>query len=291
MTRPLGPRNRRHISRRQFLSPLPLLPWMRSGRAWAKSIAGQVAPQIITKEGSPSAWLTITPNERFFIRNHFTAPRLSAKDWKLRLTGKVRSPREITYAELLGRSSRTLTVTLECAGNGVGFDGVGTATWEGVSLATLIEEAGLMSSVKQIRLVGADRGAEASSATPISFSRSISLEKASHPDTLLAFRMNGAPLTTGTRFSCAGDCARLVWDGLCEVACPGRGAGPQRHELLHGTELCRCSPESGRFRARASYQDASEVFDRPGRERVMSSGPALRRAREGQPVALMNQEP
>jgi DMSO/TMAO reductase YedYZ molybdopterin-dependent catalytic subunit len=134
----------------------------------------------------------LTPNQEFFVRNHFAAPRLPEAS-KLRVAGRVRSPFEITYAELSRQAIRTLTVTLECAGNGVGSGGVSTATWEGVPLATLLKRAGLGSGVKHVRLVGADRGIEGSQ-TRIPFARSIPLEKALHPDTLVAFRMNGAPL-------------------------------------------------------------------------------------------------
>src|SRR5207249_1230031 len=83
---------------------------------------------------------------------------------------------------------------LECAGNAVGSGGVSTATWKGVSLGTLLEEAGIGPGVRYIQLVGADRGTEHSSHAPISFARSIPLAKAMHPDTLLALRMNGATL-------------------------------------------------------------------------------------------------
>jgi DMSO/TMAO reductase YedYZ molybdopterin-dependent catalytic subunit len=86
-------------------------------------------------------------------------------------------------------------VTLECAGNGVGSGGVSTATWTGIPLATLLEQAGLSRAVRYIRLVGADRGVEAPSRVLLAFARSVPLEKALHPDTLVAFQMNGSDLS------------------------------------------------------------------------------------------------
>jgi DMSO/TMAO reductase YedYZ molybdopterin-dependent catalytic subunit len=135
-----------------------------------------------------------TENERFYIRNHFQTPRLSLPEWRLSVTGQVGSPRLVSYPELLRQPARTLTVTLECAGNGVGSGGVSTATWTGIPLVTLLEQAGLSPAVKYIRLVGADRGVETSSQLPLAFARSVPLEKALHPDTLLAFQMNGSDL-------------------------------------------------------------------------------------------------
>jgi DMSO/TMAO reductase YedYZ molybdopterin-dependent catalytic subunit len=108
------------------------------------------------------------------------------------VAGQVRSPFEISYAELKRETARKLTVTLECAGSGLG--GISTAIWEGVPLATLLGRARLNAGVKQIRLIGADRGMTESGRLPISFARSIPLEKALHPDTIVAFNMNGEAL-------------------------------------------------------------------------------------------------
>ena len=135
-----------------------------------------------------------TPNELFFVRNHFAVPQLSPHNWKLRVTGDVASPLELNYDQLLRDANRNVAVTLECAGNGVGIGGVSTATWTGTPLATLLRRTRLKSGVRQIRLVGADRGTETPGSSPETFGRSIPLEKALHPDTLVAYQMNGVPL-------------------------------------------------------------------------------------------------
>src|SRR5439155_22315555 len=98
------------------------------------------------------------------------------------------------YSSLLREASRTLTVTLECAGNAVGGGAVGTARWTGVPLERLLRRAGLSSRVKHVRLVGADRGVEDPGRAPVFYMRSLPAEKALHPDTLLAYQMNGGPL-------------------------------------------------------------------------------------------------
>lgn len=190
-TKPPGRDERPTLSRRRFLAPLAFAPlW---GRAALLASAPATAPDAEIRVSQLSSLRTLlTPNQEFFVRNHFTVPQLPQAS-KLRVAGQVRSPFEIACAELARQPTRTLTVTLECAGNGVGSGGVSTAMWEGVPLATLLKRAGLGSGVKHVRLVGADQGIEESQA-PISFTRSIPIEKAWHPDTLVAFRMNGAPL-------------------------------------------------------------------------------------------------
>ena len=176
------------LSRRLFLAPLAFPQvWTQSIRA-ASTVPGPDAENMPARFAASQS--LITPTEDFFVRNHFAAPKLSP-EFKLRVAGRVRSPFEIGYAELMRLPSRSLTVTLECAGSGL--RGVSTTTWEGVPLITLLRRAGLSSNISYIRLVGADRGVE-DTATDIPFARSIPVEKAMHPDTIIAFRMNSAPL-------------------------------------------------------------------------------------------------
>jgi DMSO/TMAO reductase YedYZ molybdopterin-dependent catalytic subunit len=181
-------------NRREFLAPtlgIAVATWRAGLRALRPEQSGD--PLIRTIDFS-SLRTVLTPNDEFFLRNHFAVPPLSLTGWKLRVTGRVRVPLELRYADILGRPQHDGTITLECAGNGVGSGGISTATWTGVSLGALLMESGLSSSARYVRLVGADRGIEGSSSVPVSFSRSIPVEKAMHPDTLLAFRMNGARL-------------------------------------------------------------------------------------------------
>src|SRR5438477_2903209 len=86
----------------------------------------------------------ITPTESFYVRTHFPIPKIDKKAWRLRVEGEVEKPFELNYDELLNLESRTILVTLECAGNnrnflepkvkGVqwGLGAVGTARWTGV---------------------------------------------------------------------------------------------------------------------------------------------------------------
>jgi DMSO/TMAO reductase YedYZ molybdopterin-dependent catalytic subunit len=193
MNRPPNDDAGRTRNRREFLTPLALAAAAWPARLWAAGPEQSGDPLIRTIDFSSLRTL-LTPNNEFFLRNHFVVPSVSLAGWKLRVTGRVRSPLELSYPAILGRPRHALTITLECAGNGVGLGGVSTATWAGISLGALLKEAGLDSRVRYIRLVGADRGIEGSSRVPVSFTRSIPVEKAMHPDTLLAFRMNGEPL-------------------------------------------------------------------------------------------------
>ncbi|HEX4641340.1 MAG TPA: sulfite oxidase [Chthoniobacterales bacterium] len=151
----------------------------------------------------------ITPNESFYVRCHFPIPEISANDWRLRIEGEVETPFELTYDELRTMESRTITATLECAGNnrlflepkvkGVQWElgAVGNASWTGVPLAALLERAKPKPGAIEVILDGADEGQVDKTPTPsgkISYCRSLPLSKA-RTDALLAYEMNGDKLS------------------------------------------------------------------------------------------------
>jgi DMSO/TMAO reductase YedYZ molybdopterin-dependent catalytic subunit len=151
----------------------------------------------------------IVPNERFYVRNHFPEPRLDPRTWRLRVEGAVTRELELSLDQIRSLPSRTLTATLECAGNsralnvpplrGVSWQqgAVGNAEWTGVPLAAVLKRAGLRDAAVEVVLVGADRGevaAEPRPNGPIAFARSLPLAKAQQDNVLLAYRMNGDEL-------------------------------------------------------------------------------------------------
>ena len=103
---------------------------------------------------------------------------------------------------------QTRMATLECAGNsrmylspkaaGVQWDlgAVSNATWTGVPLGELLDRAGMLANAIEIILEGADEGQPDEPPRPpgkIRYAHSIPREKI--PDTLLAYAMNGQPLS------------------------------------------------------------------------------------------------
>jgi DMSO/TMAO reductase YedYZ molybdopterin-dependent catalytic subunit len=79
----------------------------------------------------------------------------------------------------------------------------------------VLERAGPSSDAMELLCEGADAGTEPDHPEPLSFARGLPLAKAMHPDTLLAFRMNGEPLTQSH-----GAPVRLIvpgWYGVCSV--------------------------------------------------------------------------
>jgi DMSO/TMAO reductase YedYZ molybdopterin-dependent catalytic subunit len=166
---------------------------------------------------TPSAALDrpITPNEIFYVRNHFPVPTLQANTWRLRVTGAVERELELTLDEVRRMTSRSVTMTLECAGNsrsvlnpvtrGVqwGNGAVSTTEWTGVSLLDVLNRAGLRQNAVDVVLEGADRGeitAEPRTPGVIHFARSLPLAKARQANVVLAYRMRNAELPANHGF-------------------------------------------------------------------------------------------
>jgi DMSO/TMAO reductase YedYZ molybdopterin-dependent catalytic subunit len=146
----------------------------------------------------------LTPAGLHYLLIHFDIPAADAAAWQLRIDGLVSRPRAIGLAELQRLPSKTVRVTMECAGNGRGQtsprypsmpwleEGVSTAEWTGVPLAALFKEIDLKDQAREIVFHGADRGIDRG--IEHSYARSLAPAEALREDVLLAYAMNGAPL-------------------------------------------------------------------------------------------------
>jgi DMSO/TMAO reductase YedYZ molybdopterin-dependent catalytic subunit len=148
-----------------------------------------------------SSWITPVPH--FFVRNHMHEPStLDPESWRLIIGGEVEKPLTLSLADLGRMESRSVTNTLECAGNGRGFQqphvpgvqwqrgAVGTARFSGPRLQDLLQRAAVKPTGKHVMFRGLD---EIPGKVP-AFIRSIPIEKATDADTLIATHMNGSPL-------------------------------------------------------------------------------------------------
>ena len=186
--------------------------WPEGGaRARADEAAGETA--LIVRSKVPLDLETpvevfsrfLTPNELFFVRSHFGSPAVSLGPWRLEVRGLVERPLKLSLADLAAMEQVELPAVLQCAGNGRAYftpalpgvpwdrGGVGNASWLGVRLVDLLRRAGLKLEPGEghVHLLGTD--APPSIKTPM-FLRSIPLERALDPTTLVAIRMNGEPL-------------------------------------------------------------------------------------------------
>jgi DMSO/TMAO reductase YedYZ molybdopterin-dependent catalytic subunit len=146
---------------------------------------------------------TITPTRRHYVRCHARLPRPPER---LTIDGAVRSALSFTPQDLRSLPSRSLIVTLECAGNGRAYleppapgeqwrlGAVATAEWTGVPLRIVLELAGPLRGAAEALFRGADRAAPEGRRPETAFERSLPLEEALGGDALLAYAMNGESL-------------------------------------------------------------------------------------------------
>jgi DMSO/TMAO reductase YedYZ molybdopterin-dependent catalytic subunit len=92
-----------------------------------------------------------TPNEVFYkVDTALVTPQVDPDGWRLRFTGMVDNPYELTFDELLALPMVERTVTLCCVSNEVGGRLVGNARWLGVPLQNLLDEAGVQPGATQV---------------------------------------------------------------------------------------------------------------------------------------------
>jgi len=146
----------------------------------------------------------VTPAGLHYLLIHFDIPAVDAATWRLKVGGRVRKPLELSLEQVRSRPSQTITVTLECAGNGRArlsprplsqpwlVEAVSTAEWTGTKLAPLLEEAGLGPDVVEVVFTGADRGIQGGEEQD--YARSLTIAEAMRPEVMLVHAMNGEPL-------------------------------------------------------------------------------------------------
>ena len=163
-------------------------------------------PQVAhldTLDGVPGISPYVTPisprNEFYRIDTALTVPQVDPADWRLRITGLVDEPYELTYQEIRAMPLTDYAITLSCVSNPVGGNLVDNAVWTGIPLNVLLQRAGVQRGAQQI--VG----------------RSVDDFTAGFPTTaaydgrnaILAIGMNNEPLPTRHGFP-----ARIVVAGL-----------------------------------------------------------------------------
>lgn len=147
----------------------------------------------------------LTPNDLFYVRNHFDVPDVDEAAWKLSVGGAVGSSRQFTLEEIQAFPSRKILALLECAGNGRtsleppvngtlwDLGAVAQAEFSGTSLHNVLDLVNPAADSIEALFTGADCG-EVRTAESAHYARSLPLELALHPDVMLVWDINGEKL-------------------------------------------------------------------------------------------------
>ena len=161
----------------------------------------------------------ITPTELHYVVQHFGMPEpVQAEDWSLTVNGEVNRPSKLTYEELRRLPGRTVRAVMECSGSDADFFDyfkgekprpsrtrdcmfLSASEWTGTPLAAVLYQAGLTGRAVSVRAEGWDKGVPVDvgpdgkivefDVEPFQYDKGLPLEKALHPDTILAWAQNG----------------------------------------------------------------------------------------------------
>ena len=151
----------------------------------------------------------ITPAEQLYVRNNLPPPDASVladRDaWTVAIDG-VKSPRALSLRELKTLGIESVATVLQCSGNGRGFfpskpsgtpwtvGAAGCVVWTGVPLRAVAQAlGGVADGMRFITGAGGEKLPEGIDPKSVVVERSVPL--AALGDALLAWEMNGAPLS------------------------------------------------------------------------------------------------
>ena len=144
----------------------------------------------------------ITPTDQFFFIQHYDKPQVDGASYRLRLTGLVSKPTELSLADLQSMRATDVVNGYECSGNSPrGMQGLSSCgRFTGVRLRDVLRRVGVADSAREVVFFGADKGPEdvvfrtTTLKVQQQFARSITIENALKPEPVLAWALNGQPL-------------------------------------------------------------------------------------------------
>lgn len=147
----------------------------------------------------------ITPNDAFFVRYHLADIPLNIDPdtFTLEIKGEVDRPLKLSLKDIKKMKQTEIVAVNQCSGNSRGFvnprvaggqlghGAMGNARWRGVSLKTLLGQAGVQHNAKQVVFGGMD--GPVSDKTP-DFAKALDVDHARDGEVMLAYLMNGRDL-------------------------------------------------------------------------------------------------
>jgi DMSO/TMAO reductase YedYZ molybdopterin-dependent catalytic subunit len=143
-----------------------------------------------------------TPKDTFATTQHYGHPVVDPATFKLKISGLVERPKQLSLDDLKKIGSVDLVAGFECSGNSGPLQGLcGNGKWTGVALKPVLDAAGVKAAAREFIFFGADKGEEEVEwrtqkyKIDVPFGRSLNREKAMSPEPFLAWALNGEPLT------------------------------------------------------------------------------------------------
>ncbi|GBU15467.1 sulfite oxidase [Polaromonas sp.] len=216
---------RRHLltGSASALAAVGLASWSRD--ALAQTVAAKPMPVYVSWKDSASVIVhsrstietkrsafgtsVITPAEQLYLRNNLPPPDAAILDdrdaWEITLDG-VKNPRKLTLGDLKLMGLETVAMVLQCSGNGRGFfpskpsgtpwtvGAAGCVIWSGVPVRAVVEAlGGVNDGMGYMTGTGGEKLPDGLDPKSIIIERS--MPAAAMTDAMLAWEMNGAPIS------------------------------------------------------------------------------------------------
>ena len=181
------------------------------GYAGFKNADAVIVHSSTTIETKRSAFGTsvITPSNQLYVRNNLPTPNASIvadRDaWQVQIDG-VRQPRQLSVAELKKMGLETVTMVLQCSGNGRGFfpskpsgtqwtvGAAGCVVWSGVPVREVVKALGGVAD-GMVYMTGTGGEVLPAGIDPKTVMVERSVPLPAMQDALLAWEMNGEPIS------------------------------------------------------------------------------------------------
>ncbi len=162
----------------------------------------------------------VTPNDALFVRWHLAniPTSIDVNQWRLKVNGNTEKEVQFSLDDLKNKFEKvTYTAVIQCAGNGRSLfeprviggqwknGAMGNVTWTGARLKDILKQVGMKAGSVDVSFNGLDTG---TLPTVPDFVKSLPIDKALEDDMLIAYEMNGQPLTMLNGFP-----ARLIVPG------------------------------------------------------------------------------
>jgi len=139
----------------------------------------------------------ITDNEDLFLLAHLGIPNIAPNNWRLEVTGLVKTPMTFGLKELQEFPKVEVESVHECAGNPleplIPKRRVGNVVWGGVPLSEIFKVVGIQDTAKFVWSFGADHGTFNGDPVP-EYGKDLPLDGLDAGDVLIAYELNGEPL-------------------------------------------------------------------------------------------------
>jgi DMSO/TMAO reductase YedYZ molybdopterin-dependent catalytic subunit len=132
---------------------------------------------------SPKKVGGLTTNANFYVTSYGGTPRLDANSWRLKISGLVENPLELSYPDIRKLPPHREELTLECISNPPDGDAIGNAQWVGARLKPILDRARVNPEAKFVVMRAADR-----------YFTGAPLEEIMREENFLPYLMNDLPL-------------------------------------------------------------------------------------------------